>query len=238
MKVIGAGFGRTGTLSLKVALEELGFGPCYHMTELINRPRHAAFWQQAISRQPVDWRAFFQPYQSTVDWPGCTFYRDLMAVYPDAKVLLTVREPSKWYNSTEQTIYSVEESIPHWLRLLLAVVSGNFQVADKLIWQGTFHGRFADRAYAIEVFQQHIEEVKQVVPAERLLVYDVQEGWEPLCRFLGVPVPEGKPFPHLNDTRQFQQVMRQRVRLATLMTLGLVVVGLLLFVTLVYFWLG
>ena len=238
MKVIGAGFGRTGTLSLKVALEELGFGPCYHMTELINRPRHATFWQQAIHRQPVDWRAFFQPYQSTVDWPGCTFYRELMAVYPDAKVLLTVREPSKWYNSTEQTIYSVEESIPRWLRLLLAVVSGNFQVADKLIWQGTFHGRFADRAYAIEVFQQHIVEVKQVVPAERLLVYDVQEGWEPLCRFLGVPVPEGKPFPHLNDTRQFQQVMRQRVRLATLMTLGLVMVGVLLFVTFIYFWLG
>ena len=238
MKVIGAGFGRTGTLSLKVALEELGFGPCYHMTELINRPRHATFWQQSIHRQPVDWRAFFQPYQSTVDWPGCTFYRELMAVYPDAKVLLTVREPSKWYNSTEQTIYSVEESIPRWLRLLLAVVSGNFQVADKLIWQGTFHGRFADRAYAIEVFQQHIAEVKQVVPAERLLVYDVQEGWEPLCRFLGVPVPEGKPFPHLNDTRQFQQVMRQRVRLATLITLGLVVVGILLFVTFIYFWLG
>lgn len=238
MKVIGAGFGRTGTLSLKVALEELGFGPCYHMTELINRPRHAAFWQNAINRQPVDWRTFFQPYQSTVDWPGCTFYRELMAVYPDAKVLLTVREPSKWYNSTEQTIYSVEESIPHWLRLLLAVVSRNFQVADKLIWQGTFHGRFADRAYAIALFQQHIEEVKQVVPAERLLIYEVQEGWEPLCLFLGVPVPEGKPFPHLNDTRQFQQVVRQRVQLATMITLGLLVVGVALLAALIYFFVG
>ncbi len=238
MKVIGAGFGRTGTLSLKVALEELGFGPCYHMTELINRPRHVAFWQQALNRKPVDWRTFFQPYGATVDWPGCTFYKELMTVYPDAKVLLTVREPSKWYNSTEQTIYSVQESIPRWLHFLLALVSGNFQLADQLIWQGTFHGRFADRAYALEIFQQHIAEVKQVVPAERLLVYQVQEGWEPLCRFLGVPVPEGKPFPHLNDTMQFQQAVRQRVRLATMITLGLLVVGFILLVALVYFWLG
>lgn len=238
MKVIGAGFGRTGTLSLKVALEELGFGPCYHMTELINRPRHVAFWQSALNRKPVDWRTFFQPYQATVDWPGCTFYKELMAVYPEAKVLLTVREPSKWYNSTEQTIYSVQESIPRWLHFLLALVSGNFQLADQLIWQGTFHGRFADRAYALEIFQRHIAEVKQVVPAERLLVYQVQEGWEPLCHFLEVPVPTGKPFPHLNDTRQFQQTVRQRVRLATMMTLGLVVVGLILLIALVYFWLG
>jgi hypothetical protein len=238
MKVIGAGFGRTGTLSLKVALEELGFGPCYHMTELINRPRHVAFWRRALDRKPVDWRTFFQPYGATVDWPGCTFYQELMAVYPEAKVLLTVREPSKWYNSTEQTIYSVQESIPHWLHFLLALVSGNFQLADQLIWQGTFHGRFADRAYALEIFQQHIAEVKQVVPAERLLVYQVQEGWEPLCRFLGVPVPEGKPFPHLNDTMQFQQAVRQRVRLATMITLGLSMVGFILLVALVYFWLG
>lgn len=238
MKVIGAGFGRTGTLSLKVALEELGFGPCYHMTELINRPRHVAFWQQALHRKPVDWRAFFQPYGATVDWPGCTFYKELITVYPDAKVLLTVREPSKWYNSTEQTIYSVQENIPRWLHFLLALVSGNFQLADQLIWQGTFHGRFADRSYALEIFQQHIAEVKQVVPAERLLVYQVQEGWEPLCRFLGVPVPEGKPFPHLNDTMQFQQAVRQRVQLATMITLGLLVVGFILLVALVYFWLS
>jgi hypothetical protein len=237
MKVIGAGFGRTGTLSLKVALEELGFGPCYHMTELIGHPRHAAFWHDAIDKKAVDWRAFFQPYQATVDWPGCSFYKELMALYPDAKVLLTTRDPNKWYNSAEQTIYSVRQTIPRWLATLLVPLSKNFQVADKLIWEGTFHGHFADQAYALDIFERHNEEVKQFVPAERLLVYEVQEGWEPLCRFLGIPVPNGKPFPHLNDTRQFQQMVQRRLQMVKMIMLALLAAGLLMLAAVVSFFL-
>ncbi|MEZ4725977.1 MAG: sulfotransferase [Caldilineaceae bacterium] len=223
MKLIGAGFGRTGTLSLKVALEELGFGPCYHMTEVMNHPRHATFWLKATAGETVDWRAFFAPYQATVDWPACAFYKELMALYPDAKVILTTREPDKWYDSAYETIFSVHERIPHWLTTLLAPLTQSLQVPEQLIWEGTFGGRFADRAYAVAVFQQHNEAVKQFVPANRLLVYQVKEGWEPLCRFLNVPVPEDKPFPHLNDTAQFQQTVQQRVRLAQWLLVGMLV---------------
>lgn len=233
MKLIGAGFGRTGTLSLKVALEDLGFGPCYHMTEVMNHPRHATFWLNAITGKVVDWRAFFAPYQATVDWPACSFYKELMALYPDAKVVLTTREPDQWYDSAYETIFSVRQRIPRWLATLLAPVAKTLQVPEKLIWEGTFEGRFADRAYAIAIFQRHNEAVKQFVPANRLLVYQVKEGWEPLCHFLNVPVPEGKPFPHLNDTAQFQQMVQQRVRLAQRILVGVlafVVIGLIMLV--------
>src|SRR5690242_7699355 len=105
LKVIGAGFGRTGTLSLKVALEELGFGPCYHMIEVFQYPEHAKLWEAATQGKPIDWDQIFANYQATVDWPGCTFYADLMARYPDAKVLLSVRDPETWYESVMSTIY-------------------------------------------------------------------------------------------------------------------------------------
>ncbi len=105
LKIIGAGFGRTGTLSLKVALEELGFGPCYHMLEMFQHPEHIALWEAASKGHPVDWHQVFEEYQATVDWPGCAFYEQFMEAYPDAKVLLTVRDPDKWYESSQATIY-------------------------------------------------------------------------------------------------------------------------------------
>jgi len=209
IKLIGAGFGRTGTTSIKAALEELGFDPCYHMIEVLTDPSQVAIWQAAISGKPVDWSTLFADYQATVDWPGCTFYQELLATYPEAKVLLTVRDPEKWYDSTAKTIYSLPRSstmrivklfVPHFRRF--------YAMNEQLIWQGTFGGRFEDRQHAIAIFQAHIEAVKQTVPADKLLVYDVREGWEPLCKFLGVPVPEGKPFPRLNDGVIMQRVMK------------------------------
>lgn len=201
MKVIGAGFGRTGTMSLKEALQELGFGPCYHMIELFEHPEHVAFWEAAARGGPVDWEEFLAGYQSTIDWPGCTFYKDLMKVYPDAKVLLNVRDPDKWYESVRNTIYA----------------TGNMpdpppgkRMVDELIWEETFDGNFEDRRYAIEVFNRHNEEVRKHVPPERLLAYEVKEGWEPLCEFLGVEPPRNKPFPRLNDTESFKQMVQQR----------------------------
>jgi hypothetical protein len=215
IKVIGAGFGRTGTSSLQVALEELGFGKCYHMREVFAHPEHFPLWMAATERKPVNWDHLFAGYQATVDWPGCTFYRELMDAYPNARVLLSVRDPEKWYASAYKTIYSSHRpSLANWLfkwnpwtRIRWRMIETN--------WRDTFHGRFADRAYAIEVFKRHNAEVQRVVPPERLLVYDVKQGWEPLCRFLNVPVPD-KPFPHLNDTAEFQQMVRRRERKARL----------------------
>jgi Sulfotransferase domain len=212
LKIIGAGFGRTGTLSTKAALETLGFGPCYHMTEVFNKPTDFALWEAATRGEPVNWHEIFAGYQATVDWPGCAFYADLMQVYPNAKVLLNVRDPEKWYESVSSTIYQTSRGTS---RSLLALLFSQVIVRlipnarhirgmiQALIWEKTFGGRFQDKDYAIAVFEQHIEEVKQRVPPEKLLVYDVKQGWEPLCAFLGVEIPKDTPFPHLNDRANF-----------------------------------
>lgn len=226
MKVIGAGFGRTGTTSLKAALAELGFGPCYHMTELFKHPEHVRFWTAALDGKAVDWKAFFADYQSTVDWPACHFYRQLMAEYPDAKVLLSVRDPEAWYQSCLKTIYKVARTFPMSVTLKLMPWlpgSGPDTVATRMVWKQTFGDRFHDKAHALEVFRRFNEEVKQCVRPDRLLVFDVKEGWEPLCRFLDVPVPKDKPFPRLNDTQEFQKNIKE----AQIMSLAILGVGAL-----------
>jgi hypothetical protein len=218
VKIIGAGFGRTGTTSLKAALEELGFGPCYHMAEVFAHPEHADFWLSAWRKEPADWDGVLGDYEATVDWPACTFYEELMERHPEAKVLLSVRDPERWYESTRTTIYELSmlldsSPISRWIFGAISFfVFGGFAggrsgMANEIIWQGTFDGRFEDKAYAIEVFERHNEEVKRCVPPERLLVYEVKEGWGPLCDFLGVPEPE-VPFPRLNDAAQLRRGMR------------------------------
>jgi hypothetical protein len=208
LQIIGAGFGRTGTLSMRAALEELGFAPCYHMTEVFNHPEHVPYWETATRGETINWRELFKGYQAAVDWPACSFYKELMQVYPDAKVLLTVRDPEKWYESTYSTIYQLvnrthSPSSRLLLKLFLPNLHRTIPMTHKLIWEGTFGGNFTDRHHAIEIFNQHIEEVKQYVPPKQLLVYNVKEGWEPLCTFLGVEIPRDKPFPHLNDRAGF-----------------------------------
>jgi hypothetical protein len=231
VKVIGAGFGRTGTWSLKAALEELGFGPCYHMTEVFTHPEHAAFWGSAWRGEPADWEGVLGGYEATVDWPACTFYEELMEWHPEAKVLLSVRDPEPWYESTRSTIYELSmllESSPI-ARLIFGLISllvfggfagGRTSIVNDMIWQGTFDGRFEDKAYAIEVFERHIEEVKRRVPSERLLVYEVTEGWVPLCEFLGVPEPE-ETFPHLNDATLLRRGTKAVRTLATAVPVAL-----------------
>jgi hypothetical protein len=210
--VIGAGFGRTGTLSVKVALEALGFGPCNHMVEVFEHPEHIPAWQAAAEGAPVDWGAVFAGYRATVDWPGCTFYEALLREYPRARVLLTVRDPERWYESAAATIYQASRAAAGAGSEAPASVRASGRMIDTLIWQLTFGGRFEDKAQAIAVYERHNREVQERVPSERLLVYDVAEGWAPICRFLGVPVPEGRPFPHLNDRATFGQRIEQRVR--------------------------
>jgi sulfotransferase family protein len=211
MKLIGAGFGRTGTSSLQAALQDLGLNPCYHMREVMQRPEHLALWTEAAEGRPVDWKRLFQGYEATVDWPAAAFYKELMEAFPDAKVLLSVRDPEKWYESARNTIYGVMQSFPmSVLRRVVPPLRRMRRMIDGIIWDGTFQGRFEDKQYAIDVFNRHNEEVKKYVPADRLLVYDVKQGWEPLCRFLGVEVPRDKPFPRLNDTADFQKQVRER----------------------------
>ena len=216
MRVIGAGFGRTGTTSLKSALETLGFAPCYHMTEVFARPRDAETWRAAWRGEPVDWDAMLGPYEAAVDWPACTFYAELMERYPEAKVLLSVRDPERWYESTRTTIYELSRVLAgsRTARVAFGLVSlltfGGFArtgAGDEIIWNGTFDGRFREKTHAIEILERHNEEVRRRVQPERLLVYEVKEGWGPLCKFLGVPEPD-EPFPRLNDAAEMRRGIR------------------------------
>lgn len=242
LKVIGAGFGRTGTLSLKAALEELGIGPCHHMTEVFNNPWQIPYWKAAIERRPVDWHTLLSGYQSTTDWPCCSFYEQLMQAYPDAKVILSVRDPEKWYESVSATIYRVSKLSRSPVVPFISLVNPTLRrrlrsvsVVNGLVWEQTFHNNFADKEYAISVFNQHNEEVKQRVPADKLLVFNVKEGWEPLCAFLGVDVPD-KPFPRLNDRENFagNRMRRQQLQSAMvvagtgIVTIAALTIGLLM----------
>lgn len=214
LEVIGAGFGRTGTMSLKLALEQLDFGPCYHMTEIVKNPGHARLWRSAHSGQPTDWTELFGRYRATVDWPGCHYYRELMDAFPDAKVILTIREPDQWYESMANTLYSLQVAAE--ARLLDRQEQRESRPAappapgapGARIWRDTFSGRFEDRAHAIEVFERHNAEVVRTVPPSRLLIYQVSQGWGPLCAFLGVPPPDDQAFPHTNSTESFREYNR------------------------------
>jgi hypothetical protein len=238
VKVIGAGFGRTGTMSLKVALETLGFDPCYHMIEVFEHPEHAGFWQAAWRGKPADWDGVLGGYEAAVDWPACAFYEELMERNPDAKVVLTVRDPERWYESTRSTIYSL--SIIATRSLLFRLVFGAIRLlrfgrvamgnmAEEIIWEGTFGGRFEDKRHAIEVFNRHNEKVRRRVPQEKLLVYEVKEGWGTLCELLGIEEPD-EPFPRLNDTTE----IRRRIRTVRALSLAVpAVLGLLVATALV-----
>jgi hypothetical protein len=206
MKLIGAGFGRTGTMSLKGALEQIGFGPSFHMIDLVRDPTPLPYWQAAAGGERIDWTKALAGWESSVDWPGCTFYEQMIETWPDAPVLLSVRDPESWYESCVNSIHAAKE-----MALKGELDGGDeeppspevLKMINDLIWNGTFHGRFLEKNYALEEFHRHNEEVKSKVPADRLLVWEVQEGWEPICRFLGVDVPN-TPFPHLNDTASFR----------------------------------
>jgi hypothetical protein len=205
LSVIGAGFGRTGTLSLRDALERLGLGPCYHMYEVVQNPEHADFWQRATDGEAVDWEEFLGSYRSAVDWPVCSFWAELAARYPDAKVILTVRDPDRWFESAWSTIFP---RITGPLARDDEVGRRRSRMPRQLIVEQTFGGDIESPEHAKGVFLRHIEEVKRGLPPERLLVYEVREGWDPLCRFLGLPVPD-EPFPHVNATDAFRERFRK-----------------------------
>jgi hypothetical protein len=209
VELIGAGLPRTGTLTQKEALEMLGLGPCFHWVDVLaDLDTQVPLWEGALDGT-VDPAAILDGSRSTVDWPGGFFYRQLLAAHPDAKVLLSVRDPERWEPSFRETIVDMcyGESLIRLLSSARAHVDPKWRryldFVDRMFWsdQGTFPTGHS-RSDLIEAFNAHNEEVKRVVPESQLLVWEVSDGWEPLCEFLGVPVPD-QPLPHANDRATF-----------------------------------
>ncbi|MEM7185197.1 MAG: sulfotransferase family protein [Bacteroidota bacterium] len=210
LKVIGAGYGRTGTKSLQLALEILGFGKCYHMEALFRNPEGVTHWKSAYLEQQVDWDALFEGYGSAVDFPVSMYYQELAAHFPDSKVILTTRDPEKWYESAHKTIFSFDPGPGLKIKMLFSMLFSSkarnlfkvIQLNDKSIWGKLFEGKFKDREYAIQNFKNHSEAVKRNIPPHRLLEFHPSQGWEPLCQFLGVDIPT-EPFPNTNTRENF-----------------------------------
>jgi hypothetical protein len=193
LAVIGSGLGRTGTMSLKLALEQLGLGPCHHMTEVFQHPESIPLWVAAGAGHP-DWNAIFDGYGAMVDYPGCKFWRALMDFYPDAKIIHTIRDPEAWFQSTQSTIFA-----PH----SMALSSDSPFAAFFGMITADYGDKLHDRDFMIAYFERHTETVLEAVPKDRLLVYEASHGWEPLCRFLELAEPTGA-FPHVNSRAEFQ----------------------------------
>lgn len=212
LRIIGAGFGRTGTVSTKAALEILGFGPCYHMREILQRrpgfnEGHLELWSEHARAKaaghpaPIDWDQVFAHYDACMDHPTCLYYEELMERYPDAKVVLNVRDSERWFRSW-QTLFDGLGFIRK-LAWFVPRIRRALDIVDTLIKDGEMGG-VIEAESNIAIFERHNQHVIDTVPADRLLVFDVKQGWEPLCEFLGVEVPD-EPFPHLNESKGSMQ---------------------------------
>ncbi len=199
LKVVGAGVGRTGTASLKIALEQLLGGRCHHMVEIIGDPAQVTGWTDAIEGRDVDWQELLSDYVALVDWPGASFWREISAANPDALVLLSTRDPEAWYRSASNTIFQPIDAPPPGLEQ----------------WFGTtmpklFGERFSDDrenpTAMMDAFERHNEQVRAGVPADRLLEWTVTDGWEPICERLRVPVP-AEAFPATNTTDETRAIL-------------------------------
>ena len=206
LKIIGAGFGRTGTTSMKEALEILGFSKCHHMKEVMLSRKQVDLFDQISRGMEVDWDKVFEGFEASIDWPSAAYYKQLMIHYPDAKVILTERNPDCWYRSTRDTIFTVSNNVPGILMFLLPRVRTCIEMIQRLVWQQVFDGRFKDREHAIAVYNKNVAEVKSHVPAERLLVHSSKQGWETLCGFLDLPIPS-QPYPHSNEGKVIKRVV-------------------------------
>jgi len=198
LAVIGAGLGRTATFSLKFALEHLGFGPCYHMSEVFAGVRRNVPLWVGVVRGKRNWDEVFAGFNATTDYPACTYWRELANFYPDAKVVLTVRDPDSWFDSVSETIFSEKMQ-----GSLVGTPVG--EMMSGVIFEA-FGDRVHDRAFMTDWFLRRNQQVIDALPADRLLVFSPKQGWEPLCSFLGVPVPE-VPFPRVNSREEIGESM-------------------------------
>lgn len=237
LKIIGAGFGRTGTMSLYTALNQLGY-PCYHMVEVLHNKAnksHLDFWRKVANAKPgtqFDWDEVFSGYTAAVDNPACCVWRELLATWPDAKIILTLhpKGAEAWYESTMETIYFTESMWQFKVLAFFTPFGKKMQdMTRKLVWQRSHKGTMENREKAIEHYHQHIADVKASVPAEKLLVYSVDQGWKPLCQFLGVPEPTSK-FPNVNDRAEIKKTIRGMASAAY----GILGVGLLVLAAMIY----
>jgi hypothetical protein len=192
IKVIGASFGRTGTDSMREALNLLGLGPCHHMREVNDSEEQKQLWRAMVQGGARDWTKLFAGYQSCLDWPSAHYWRELIVFYPEAKVVLPYRSAESWWKSFEQTIL---------MGINASTDPASLGIA--LIRDQVFGGRPGDREHAMALYEENVKAVKATVPAARLLIHNLGDGWEPLCAHLGVPVPS-VPYPSRNNTSAFQ----------------------------------
>lgn len=211
IKVIGAGYGRNGTLSLKHALEKLGFAKCYHMLEVDQAKDEDLAWLKLHRGEQVNLEKLFEGYQASVDWPSCNFWREQMVAFPEAKVILSERDPEAWYASIMKTIYPSSLALrAHLEKNEKArqdpLLQRRNEMVFEVIWDSLFDGRLDDKDHVIGVYLAHNQKVKDEVPADKLLVFDSKFGWEPLCEFLNEPVPD-EPYPKTNTSEEFAKNM-------------------------------
>lgn len=197
LRVVGAGLGRTGTLSLKLALERLLGAPCYHMMEVFTHPEHIPLWHSAATGEMPDWKELFRGYAAAVDWPAASFWPEISAAFPDAIVLLSVRDAESWWQSAHETIFPTSQAQKDtaWLEMVNAMFTSRF--TDEL----------EDREACIAAFEQHNVRVRKTVPPDRLVEWRASNGWEPLCKALALPVPD-EPFPRANTREEFLSRVR------------------------------
>ena len=198
LKVVGAGVGRTGTHSLKIALEQLLGGTCHHMVEVFAHPDEVPVWTDAIDGKTVDWAALMQGYTAQVDWPGGSFWPELSAANPDALVLLSTRDPELWFTSCTNTIFG-------GLRMM-ADGGDQWMAAMLRLFKDRFSDQLDDRDAMVAAYEKHNDAVRAAIPKERLLEWTPSDGWEPICERLDVPVPS-EPFPVTNTTKEFREMM-------------------------------
>ncbi len=198
LTVVGAGVGRTGTHSLKLALEQLLGGPCHHMVEILGNPEQAAGWIDAIEGRPVDWTTMLAGYVSLVDWPGCSFWPELSAANPEALVVLSVRDPESWYRSASNTIFQSFDKVPPELQPWMDAV--------RKLLRDRFSDRLDDPTAMMDAYQRHNAAVRQAIAPSRLLEWTPADGWDPICDRLGMDVP-ADPFPVTNTTEDFRAMI-------------------------------
>ena len=206
LSVIGSGFGRTGTMSLKIALEHLGFGPCHHMEEVMDHPDQLDHWRAAAKGETVNWDEVFNGYRSTVDWPGAHYWRQLAAAYPDARVIHTTRPADDWWASYSKTILMVlseagSGDVNHEMRTIP-------EMAHAIVAEQTFGSKCDDKIAALNAFDKRAKDVVSSISPDRLLLFEVTDGWEPLCDFLDVPVPD-QIFPRSNNLDAFVEMIKK-----------------------------
>jgi hypothetical protein len=198
LRVVGAGLGRTGTHSLKLALERLLGAPCYHMAEVFQRPQDVPVWHAAARGEPVDWRKLFDGYAAAVDWPASAFWPQIAEAFPDAIILLSSRSADSWWKSASRTIFEHfdrgaggPERLPGWRAMI------------NDLFANTFTAKYADEASAKAAFDRHNVDVRTRAPAGRLVEWRGQDGWGPICAALKIPVPD-EPFPVSNTSEEFR----------------------------------